>query len=232
MEPIHLLPWIYGGILAAVHYWGEEIAGHPLSGRLTGLSAGVTVSYAFLDLLPRFTDGIPFFGEWGFFTILVGFSLPHIAETFAVQHTKSLEELRKDFKEIHTVFAFIYYTLIGVLLYTLLQQDVVAGTLLFIPVLFHTAVSSLSITELHNDILENQLIRAAVILSILIGVAVASIARFPRSVSHLLLGLVTGLFLYVAISDAISGKRDSDVRLFIVGTVIYSGIITYLWTVF
>lgn len=229
MDVVPLLPWIYGILLVVVHYWGEEIAGHPFRQRLTGLSAGVTVSYVFLELLPRFHGGMEHFGSWGFFSLLAGFSLPHLAESFIVQHRKSVDEVRKEFQEIHTFFVFTYYALIGVLIHFLLQQSVVAGTLLFIPVLLHTAISSLSLAELHSDVMENRVVKAAIMLSVLLGIGTASVIPLREAAAHLLLGLVTGMFLYVVISDSISQKNTGDVRVLAAGLLIYSGVIVYLW---
>jgi hypothetical protein len=73
MAPTSVLPWLFAAILAIVHYWGEEIAAHPHTPRVVGLSAGVTVSYVFLDLLPRFHTGIDYLGQIGFFAVLAGF---------------------------------------------------------------------------------------------------------------------------------------------------------------
>lgn len=229
MEVTPLLPWVYATVLVAVHYWGEEIAGHRFSAPLTPLAAGVTVSYVFLELLPKFHSGIQYMGRTGFFALLVGFSLPYIAESFIVQHTKTVQELRKEFKEVHSTLVFTYYALIGALIHYLLQQSVAAGTLLFIPVLLHTAVSSLSVAELHRDVMENRAVKVVIMLSVLVGVGAASLVSLQEVTAHLLLGLVTGLFLYVVISNSVSREREGDVRLFLVGLAAYGGVIVYLW---
>lgn len=226
----HTLPWVYGVILVAVHYWGEEIAEHPVTRRLTGFSAGVTVSYAFLELLPRFHTGIEHFGSWGFFSLLAGFSLPHVVEAFIIQHENTVEEIRHEYKEAHTAFIFAYYVIIGMLIQFLVERDVLAGTLLFVPVLLHTAISSLSVAELHSDVMENSVVEAVVILSSLAGIGIATLLTLQDAMVHLLLGVVTGLFLYVVISDSISQKAEGDVRLFVLGAGLYSAVIVALWT--
>lgn len=229
MVSAQLLAWVYGGLLVIVHYWGEELTAHPYASIMTPFSAGVTVSYAFLELLPMFHEAIPDLGRGAFFALLVGFSFPHVVEASIMQHRKSVEEIRHEFKEVHTVFMFAYYTIIGALIYVLLQRSIVGGTLLFIPVLLHTMISSVSLTELHDDIMDNPFIQAVVLVSVLIGIGIAALLPLTSTAIHLLLGLITGLFLYIVISDAISQKAEGDVRAFIAGLTFYSGVIVALW---
>lgn len=231
MEPTTVLPWLFAALLVIVHFFGEQIARHERHAELTSFATGVTVTYIFLQLLPEHHKGIEHLGEFGWFSALIGFSLLHAIEKYIYGHEKSVEQIRHDFKELHSSFLFAYYTMIGVILTYLVQRDVVHGTLFFIPVFLHTTISSLSLTELHDDIVNNRFVHMAIINAVVLGVLAATLVPIGPAMFHILLGVLTGMFLYIIIHDSMAQKTEGYVFSFLLGTVLYSGVIVYLWII-
>jgi hypothetical protein len=227
-----LLPWILGAVIALVHYFGEEINDRLTATQhlLGAFAAGVTVSYIFLQLFPELTKGTEFFGDFHFLFALIGFSIIHIAEKWIVQHEKTIDDIKKDFKELHSIFLFVYHFVIGLLLYTLLTRDVTQGILFFVPVLLHTAVSSLSLKELHEEIMHTPLVEISVSLAVLFGVAAAAFMDIGLATFHVLLGLVTGTFLYLVIHDSLPSRNGSSFG-YVLGVILYLVVIAVTWSI-
>lgn len=227
-----VLPWVFAGVLMLVHHFGEHLNDTAFAHQenLTSLSAGVTITYVFLQLLPEHHKGIEFLGEFGSLTVLGGFAAMHLAEKWVYHHEKSSFEIRKDFKELHSLFLFLYYFGIGLLLFELVQGSVLEGTMFFIPVLLHTAISSFSLLELDEAVLNNKAVRYMITVSALLGVATAFLLEINPAVFHIVLGTITGMFLYVVIHDSLPAERSGKPIYFLTGTLLYSLLMIYIWT--
>lgn len=231
MSPVELFPWIFAVTIAVIHLFGDRLS-DDMDGKheaITSFAVGVTITYVFLQLLPEHHRGITHLGEAGSLTVLVGFSLIYLAEKYAYQHEKTAEALRRDFKDIHATFLFLYYFAIGTLLTYLAHQDLVHATLFFIPISFHTAISSLSLIELHEEHLNNVWVRIAITVAALLGTAFATFVTLNATAFHIVLGVVTGMFLYVAIRDAMPSRDYGRPALYILGTVFYTLVMLYVW---
>ncbi len=228
-----VLAWVYGAAIAIVHFIGEELDDVPLMHRpqVAPFATGVTVAYVFLALLPEHHGGVAHLGEFGYLFGLAGFSGIHLTKKHFQRSDRHYDELLHDYKEMHSVFLFLYYTAIGILLHTLVARSTVAGTLLFVPVLLHTAISSLSLTELHEDVLDVLWVKAAISLAVLGGVAIGALDLLSMKAFHAVLGLVTGMFLYVVIHDAMPRGRDTAPMSYLAGTVLYAAVIAATWLV-
>ncbi|MDY6771049.1 MAG: hypothetical protein SV186_03775 [Candidatus Nanohaloarchaea archaeon] len=190
----------------------------------------MTVTYIFLQLLPELYRGVTYFGHHAFLLPLAGFTGMHLVEKYIYSHGKDPDELRNDFKELHSIFLFIYHFSLGIIAVFLLRISLIEGVLFFLPVLFHTAASSLSLKELHEDILENTVVRFLVAFSVVLGVGAAVLLDVTLSHYHSLIGVVTGLFMYVVIRDSLSAQGDSRPWGFLAGTLCYTGIILAAWS--
>ncbi len=219
-------------ILAAVHFFGEEInEKYPAKGPITSFSAGITVSYIFLQLLPELTTSTQRFGNYTFLFALAGFATVHIAEKYIYHHDRDINELKHDFKLLHTVFLFLYHLGIGIILYFLLQTDLVHGILFFVPVLFHTAISSLSLKELHEDILDSTPVRLLVSISAPVGSFLAHLLSPTVTQFHIVIGLIAGMFLYIATSDSLTPESKGEPWSFLAGVLLYTAIILITWSI-
>jgi len=199
---------------------------------MMSFSAGVTVTYVFLQLLPEQHTATEYLGEFGSVSVLIGFSAIHLTEKWVYHHEKTAAEIRNDFREIHSLFLILYYTAIGLLLYELVQASVVNSVLFFIPVLFHTAISSFSLMELEEELLRNQIVRYLISIAALIGTAIGAVFVIPPAVFYTLLGIVTGMFLYVVIHDSLPSDASGKPLYFLLGLLFYTAIMSYIWLMF
>lgn len=223
--------WLFALTLAIVHFLGEELDAATLvhQERITAFATGITVTYLFLELLPEHYKGVTVLSEFTFLFGLAGFSLIHVAERHIQTHHTSPETARKEYKELHTAFLFFYHVALGALLHILTTASLLTGTLFFLPVLLHTMVSSLSLTELHEAILDRATVKAGVAASPLLGVAIAATGLITMPVFHAVLGTVTGMFLYTVIHDALPRQGGGHVAYYLLGTAVYGGIIVTTW---
>lgn len=216
-------------LLGVGHFLGEEI-NELLETNIwiASASAGVTVSYVFLQLLPEFQQGVSILGVNIFVFGMAGFSIMHLIEVSIYHHEIDVEDLRKDFREVHTASLFIYYLALGVIIQTLSRRSLVEAVLFFSPVMLHTVLSSLSLKELHEDVMNVGWIKVLLGSSSALGVILASIIEIKPLYFHAILGLIVGMFLYVAISDSISLREKGHPSAFVLGLVFYSGLIIVL----
>lgn len=229
-----VLPWVFAGLLAFIHHFGEHLSDTSFAhqDKIASFSAGVTITYVFLQLLPEFHKGIEHIGSMGAFSLLIGFSAIHLTEKWVYQHEKTSAEIRHDFKEIHSVFLFVYYAAIGFLLHELIAVSVVNGTLFFIPILFHTTISSFSLIELDDEILNNSIVRGLITLAVFLGTGTAALLPTAPSLFYLVLGGVTGMFLYVVIHDSMPTEDSGKPSYFLLGLAFYSAVMAYIWLMF
>lgn len=228
---IELVPWLLGLVLAIVHYFGEELDDRITDRQhhIASFSAGMTVTYIFLVLFPEINRGTHYFGDFAFIFALTGFTLIQLVEKWIASHEHDVEQLRRDYKEVHSVFLFIYYFAIGMVFHYLTAISVVEGVLFFIPVLLHTAVSSISLQELHEDILDSRLVSLGVSMAVLLGVGSSYLFNPGPEEFHVLLGLVTGTFLYLVIHDGLSDQNSAPVS-YTSGIIAYTLLIVLTWS--
>lgn len=220
---------VLGVLLGISHFAGEEI-NELLETNiwLASASAGITVSYVFLQLLPEFQQGVPVLGVDIFVFGMLGFSAMHLTEVSIYHHEKDVEEVRKDFREVHTASLFLYYLALGIIIHTLASRSLVEGVLFFVPVMLHTVFSSLSLKELHEDVLDVGWTKLLIGSASVLGVLFASAVNISPTHFHVILGLIVGMFLYVSISDSISLREEGHPSAFILGLVLYSTVIIAL----
>lgn len=231
MAAAELVALAFGALLAVTHFVAERMDRWDWEHetRLTSFAAGATGAYAFLQLLPEHFEGVAVLGEAGFFFSLSGFLLIHVTEMFIEGSGRDPEEVAHQFKEMHTVFLFLYYLAIGVVIADLTRASPVSGLLFFIPVSLHTAISSMALTELHEDVLDLIWVKAGVAGASLLGAVIAVAVAVPPTVFHALLGLITGMFLYVVIHDSLPEPGESAPYAFLAGTGFYSLVIVATW---
>lgn len=227
MVAVEAVALVFGVVIATTHFLGEHLDSRQWTHQreLTAFAAGVTGAYAFLQLLPEHVKGTAYLGEFGYFFSLGGFLLIHVAEQFIYRYERRPEQIKTDFKEMHSVFLFCYYFAIGIVITDLTRVNLLEGVLLFLPVMLHTAISSMALTELHEEVLDVWWIKGSVSGAVLLGVGVALTVTVPPELFHALLGLITGMFLYVVIHDSLPAPGDSAPFSFLAGIGFYSLVI-------
>ncbi|MEE9323586.1 MAG: hypothetical protein V3U72_03500 [Candidatus Aenigmarchaeota archaeon] len=227
-----MLPVILGVILAVVHYFNERIQPRDLviRHRLVSFVAGISITYIFLQLLPEVYKGIESLNHFLFMFILTGFACFHLIEKHIYQHESKIL-LHEELKVAHSSLFFFYHLVIGILLVGLVKINIVGGILFFIPILFHTAVSSASLGGIHISIRKRIMLKIALSCSTLLGVLIAYFVMVPSYLLHALLGFIVGSLLYIVIRDSIPKETEGKAIYFVLGVVVYALVIGFTWFV-
>ncbi|MFO7793618.1 MAG: hypothetical protein R6V35_01445 [Candidatus Nanohaloarchaea archaeon] len=215
-------------LIGLVHFFGEELDEYLNSKHLllASFSAGLTVSYFFLAMLPEMSKASVNL-EYEFLFALAGFSFFYIVEELIYQRESNLSEVKKEFKELHSAFIFSYHFAIGFLIYFLMEQGQSQALLFYIPVLVHTAVNSLAIKEMHEEMLDKLWIKLSASFSAVLGAITAYLVDPSQFVSYSVFGFIGGMFLYIVVHDALDPKRERPIG-FIIGATIFSIIVFLL----
>lgn len=212
--------------MATLHFMGEELDDY-LEGhkeQIVSFGAGVSITYIFLSLFPEYLRISTGHNSLLIFPLL-GFSGIHIAEKYIDKSSLSRVEASREYGEIHSAFLFIYHGTIGYLLASLISQDAVSGLLFFVPIVMHVTVSSLSLSELHENFHEKSWIKILVSLSPLLGVALQKSSIISMGIFNTIFGVITGMFTYIVIRDSIPRGKRGRPEEYLAGTVLFIGLI-------
>lgn len=220
---------IFGLILGFVHYFSDKIhLKYRLhKTKLISLAAGISVSFIFLELFPELFKGTEYLHRLSVLAVLAGFSILHIIEKHV--YSNSLKrKMKSELEREHCVAFFIYHFIIGMVLSILTKEDFITGLLFFFPLVFHIAISSISLNEIekiHRKTLANLFLSASTLFGVLFALGVP----ITLPLFHLLTGFIVGAFLYIIIRDFIPRERGGKIAFFILGVVAYTAIILLTW---
>ena len=215
-------PIIYGIILGLTHYFSENVNKLYQEHRekIISFGAGISITYLVLLLIPELHANTEQQGKSIFLFLLLGFTLFHVIEKHIYQHNKKDIRL-KESKGLHSISFFLYHLIIGIILVNLTKVDPRKGFLFFIPILFHTAVSNISLKEIHGKIREKSFIKFLLSTSTLLGVLIGVYVGISESISIILLGFVTGSLMYIITRDIIPPDNKGNPIYFVVGVIVY-----------
>ena len=205
----------------------EEFHLHKNKYRIMSFGAGVLLAYLILELLPQVFRGINILDNFPFIFILVGFSIFYLAEKYIYQHA-SKKRLLTELKEMHSVAFFIYYLIIGIIIFNITKKSILQGLLTTIPLIFHTTLGAASLNEIHPTIKENKLVKLILSFSPVAGFLLATFYPISETVNHYLLAFISGAFLYVITSEVIPKENKGDPVDFLLGLIIYTALILFI----
>ena len=215
-------------ILSIVDFFTEGIfsKASPNKMKFISVSAGVSVSYIFLILLPEIYTRSMEISRLLFLSILFGFGIFHIIEKYIRQNFTG-PELRKEHRVVHSFSSFIYFFAVGFLLAELAGGNGnVSAVLLFIPIMLHIIIDSLPRrhTKKHH-------LRALSASSPFLGAILASFVDIGQTGNIILLGLVGGALLYTVVRESLPREREGKPMYFISGLSLFTVLILLLWNI-
>lgn len=215
-------------LIGLVHFFGEEIDEYLTSKNLlfASFSAGLTVSYFFLAMLPEMSEASINI-EYEFLFALAGFSTFYIIEEVIYERESNLSKVKKEFKELHSIFIFSYHFAVGFLIFFLMEKGFNHALLFYIPVLVHTGVNSLAIKEMDEEMLDKAWIKIFASFSAVFGVLTSYLIDASEAASFSIFGFIGGMFLYIVVHDALDPKRERPIG-FMVGVALFSLIVFLL----
>jgi hypothetical protein len=212
--------------MGLAHYFSESIT-HKYRTGLLSFSAGVSITYVFLDLFPQFSVQVLQISRFLFLFVLFGFGLLHVVEKYLYQHARRAR-LRKELRIEHTITSFCYHLLIGFLLaYMVANFGSINSALFFIPLLLYTLVSTLPLA-LPKSTVWKIVLASSTLVGTIIGTLVAPYITASIFVS--ILGFYIGVVSYTVLRHALPyGKKGKPLH-FILGSALYALVIVWSWT--
>jgi len=223
-----VISFIYGGILGVTHYFSNRLIEHKkYQIEIRSLAAGISLSYLLIYLLPELYGGALELKRFIMLFVLLGAVTFHLVEKYLYQHSKR-EKFIFELRAMHAVFFFTYHFIIGIVIVAINSISNIAGLLFFIPMLFYTAASQVSLSQLHARTSEKTLVRLMLSTSTIFGVVLATIFFVPHQVYFSLLAFIAGALLYNIMVDVIPKEREGSILFFLFGTITYVIIILML----
>ena len=213
-------------ILSVVDFLTEGLfsKASPNKMKFISVSAGVSVSYIFLILLPEIYSESLEISRVLFIAILLGFGIFHIIEKYIRQNFTG-PALRKEHRLIHSFTSFVYFFVVGFLLVKLAEKDGSLDTfLLFIPITLHIVIDSLP--RRHT---KRQYLRALSASSPFLGALLASVVDIGNAGNTALLGIVGGALLYTVVRESLPRDREGKPLYFITGLLLFTVLVLLLW---
>jgi|TARA_Y100000310_G_scaffold118201_1_gene117046 hypothetical protein len=222
-----VLGYVLALILSAVDFFTEGLfsKASPNKMKFISFSAGVSISYIFLVLLPEIYSSAIAINRLLFFSVLFGFGLFHIIEKYIRQNFTG-PEMRKEHRLAHSTTSFVYFFVVGFILVKLVERDVVDGILLFIPITLHIVIDSLP--RRHT---KKHYIRVLSAASPFFGALVATFIDIGGVGNVILLGLIGGALLYIVIRESLPRDREGRPLYFIIGLLFFTVVILLLWDI-
>lgn len=221
---------VFGIVLAIVHYFSEGIVELFRESRkdIVSFIAGISITFIFLLLMPEVYRGMQMLDKYLFMFILIGFAGFHLIEKKIYQN-ESKEVLQEELRIVHSVTFFLYHFLIGFILLNVLKEDMIIGVLFFAPIVFHTAFSGASLSGIHVSIRERMFFKTVLSCSTLAGTLIGYFFLIHQQIMDATLGFVVGALLYIVIRDSLPRETKGSAAYFILGIVIYSFMIVFVW---
>lgn len=218
-----MLAPLFGIGIGVVHYFSERIclACSPYQEKIASFSAGVSITYLFLILLPEFSIGAMEVSKLLFFSVLFGFIVLHLIEKYLYQHV-SESKLTEELSLEDSLVSFLYYFVVGILLVELSKETSLQGILFFIPILLHAAIRTLPLNPTSFTSL-----KMIVSLSPLAGVFFANYVTISLSLQYLLIGFIIGVLLFTIIRHAVPFGKKGKPLFFVIGFLLYSTVILF-----
>jgi zinc transporter ZupT len=213
--PYALYPILFGLILFFTHILSDRIH-FSHKNRIVSFSVGTAITYVFLYLLPEVVRGTYLV----FVFMLIGLIIVRMVEIHVHRH-KSRKIFKRESRETHSIIFFLYHFLIGIVLFEFSTTDLANGLLFFFPVFLHTAVSSVSFSEIHRSVKEVYAAKILLSASTLFGVIVALLFDIIPVAFDVMLGIVAGSMLYIVVRDSMPNEERAKPGYFLMGVLIY-----------
>jgi len=213
--------------LALVHFLAEELEDFTqgYQEQIISFASGVSITYIFVELIPEFASMVDGATKMAFVPALLGFSSIHLAEKYFSRKGYSQEVVRERYGEVHSAFLFLYHTAIGFLIASLVTESAVSGLLFFLPMILHVAVSSFSMSELHEDIARKPVVKLTISAAPLLGYILHNYRVLSPGLFPQLFGLVIGMFIYVVVRDSIPRGEEGKPVEYVLGLASYLAVI-------
>jgi hypothetical protein len=214
---------VIAAIMGLADYFGHKISGLAGKNRDNWLSfsSGLLTSLIFLILIPDLIASNS--SHLIFLFILIGFLLMHLAEKYIYQHVTNKPELLEDLKIIHIIGFGLDNFLVGFIIASIIETELLVLLNLSIPLFLQMLMSSYSLDAI-NTLKSDRL--SKIILSILpiAGALTGRLLEFSKEVTGNIFAFTIGILFYMIIRDVIPKGNRGRASLFLLGNLISIGL--------
>jgi hypothetical protein len=193
--------------------------------KIVSFTAGVSITYLLLELLPFFTENALAINKFLFISVLIGFVIHHVIEKEIYQHNSRHELIKKLTIEEH-VFYFFYHLILGIVLVKIISDNLAEGLFYFVSILAYTLASNLP-TKPHHSKKRMALLSTSTLIGSIIGIS--TLKFLPPWIEFSLIGFVAGVLLFTVTRHHIPHGRFGSVSYFTMGFMLYAFLIIGKW---
>ena len=199
----------------------------PYYNNIISFTAGISITYILLELLPVFAERAFSVHKAIFFALLIGFIGHHVVEKEIYQHNKRHELIKKLSLE-ENVFYYIYHFILGIVLVALVQRNVTEG-IFFVTSIFAFTIAANLPASPHKSQWRMFILSS----STLVGAVFAAFVglHIPAWLEISLIGLVAGVLLFTVTRHHIPYRRKGNIAFFVLGFFIYALLIAIKWLI-
>ena len=187
--------------------------------QLMSLSAGMFLSYIFLEGLDTIIEAHVHIGKIILVYFFAGFALYHVFNKYLYQHAKTEKEAKKDIDELVYAGAIVDSLFTGFALAILLDITRPAYFAL-IPFMLHTFSATLYVQLHHEHFKTSTLMRYLLSFAPVIGAVIGLVLLIETNAFYSLLAFVTGAVLYIAVRHMLPRGKMGDIWYFLLGGAI------------
>lgn len=224
-----MLSFILAALISVTQFYSNRhrIKNKERGKRIISFSAGVAIVYVLLELFPTFTEVAFSINKLVFLAIPLGLIIHHIIEKEIYKHSRRNELVRMLNLE-ENIFSFIYHMVIGLVIVTFVKESIIQSLLFFIPIASYTILVNLPIRP-HPSTKKAIFLSSATFIGVILGILFNGL--LPAWINIVMMGLVTGVLLFVVIRHHIPFGRKGEISYFTIGFLVYSIIIVASWYV-
>lgn len=206
---------VLAGVITLIHYFSQRLSRlcKPFYSELASFSAGVGISYLFLQLFPEFIESA---NRVFFIPVLAGFVIWHLVEKY-IYETAPRNKVFKELALEDSIISFLYHVIVGIVLADIAKTGQKEALLFFVPVALYTALSTLPV-----DFSKNSYINLMLSSSTFLGAFMATMVDFDAHFKLVLMGFVIGTMAFTIIRHSIPQGKSGQPLYFLAGVAIYS----------
>jgi hypothetical protein len=226
---ILIIALLMATVIGSAQFFSERFSKfyRPYYNQTISLSAGISVTYIFLELFPTFSERAVNLNEYLFISPLVGFIIFHFFEKHVYHHYEK-KVIKKELLIEGILISFIYHIILGIIIFNFLNESIEKGLLLFFPILIFTVVSILSFNRVIS-IKINLLLSFSTLIGVIIALFIFSI--IDNYVLTFLIGFLNGVLMFSVFRHSLPWGREGKPLFFILGIILYSPLIILSWSI-
>lgn len=210
-----------GLLLSLIHIIGPRIEKfvHGKRIKITSLSAGMFLSYIFLDAFEKIAEAHVNIGKTVLLAFFAGFAVYHIFSKYLYQHARNKKKLETELDELLYAGVALDSVFAGFALAIILDINQPVYFAL-VPFILHTFSSTLAFQKHHRKFKTPKVVSALLAFSPLIGAGIGEVLLLETGAFYHLLAFVTGAVMYIAVRHMLPRGEKGNLEYFIVGAAI------------